>query len=240
VNDREIDAILEKAERASQNDDMSAAPLERIVAAIQPSLHRVRPLPSTRRLVSVLFLACMAVALVGAARLGFFGFAKMNLLTRTITFSVLSLLILFAAIEFVHDMIPGSLRRWSPLALLGICSVALLGVFAVLFREAGMDHFVSAGAKCLLAGLLHAIPSGLLGWLVLRRGFAVKLFSAGLAAGTLGGLAGVALLEMHCANFQFAHVLVWHIAVVPVSAAAGSLVGYLSKFTSGPARLRTK
>jgi hypothetical protein len=240
VNDRQIDAILNKAAHAPQDEDMSAAPLQRIVASIQLSLHQVRPLPSTRKLVAMLFLMCMVVAVAGAAQMGFYGFAKMNLLTRAITFSALGLLVLLAATEFVHEMIPGSLRHWSPLAQLGICSAALFGVFAVLFREAGMDHFVSAGAKCLLAGLLHAIPSGLLGWLVLRRGFAVKSFSAGLAAGTLGGLTGVALLEMHCANFQFAHVLVWHIAVVPVSAAAGSLVGYLSKFTSGPARLRPK
>jgi hypothetical protein len=232
VNDREIDAILKKAANAPQDDDLSAAGVQRIVASIQPSLHQVRPLPSTPKLVSVLFLVCVVVAFGGAARVGFYGFAKMNLLTRVLTFSVVSLLILLAATEFVYDMIPGSLRRWSPLALLGICSVVLLGVFAVLFRDPGMDYFVSAGVRCLLAGLFLAVPAGLLSWLVLRRGFAVRSFSAGLAAGTLGGLAGVALLEMHCANFQSAHVLVWHVAVVPASAATGGLVAFLSNFTS--------
>ena len=34
------------------------------------------------------------------------------------------------------------------------------------------------------------------------------------------------MLELHCANFQALHVLVWHTAVVPVSAAAGALVGW--------------
>ena len=34
------------------------------------------------------------------------------------------------------------------------------------------------------------------------------------------------VLELHCVNFEALHVLVWHTAVVPVSAAAGALVGW--------------
>jgi hypothetical protein len=75
--------------------------------------------------------------------------------------------------------------------------------------------------KCLIAGLSVAIPAGLLTWLVLRRGYAVDRAAAGLAAGTLAGLAGVATLELHCPNFELYHILLWHTAVVPLSAAAG-------------------
>jgi hypothetical protein len=225
VNDREIDKLLTKAARVP--DETNAMPLDRIIASIKPSFRPVRPLPSTRKLVIALFMVCITVSVAGAARAGFYGFAKMSLPTRVITFLTLSLLILMADIEFVHDMIPGSLRRWSPAALLGICTAVLLSVFALLFRDPGMDHFISAGIKCLLAGLLHAVPAGLLSWLVLRRGFAVRSISAGFAAGTLGGLAGVGLLEMHCPNFQSAHVLLWHIVVVPLSAAVGALTAYL-------------
>ena len=42
----------------------------------------------------------------------------------------------------------------------------------------------------------------------------------------LGGLAAVGVLELHCPNFQAAHVLVWHTAVVPLSAAAGAFVAW--------------
>lgn len=226
MNDREIDAMLNKAAQARQGD-MNAGPVQRIVALIQPSLRPIRPLPSTRKLVGALFLVCMAVALAGAARAGFYGFVKMNLLTRALTFSALIVLILLAATEFAREMIPGSLRRWSPIAFLGVCIAVLSAVFAFLFRDSGMDHFFSAGIRCLFAGLLHAVPVALLSWLVLRRGFPVKPVSAGLAAGTLGGLAGVGLLELHCANFQSAHVLMWHIAIVPLSAIAGGLGAYL-------------
>jgi len=33
-------------------------------------------------------------------------------------------------------------------------------------------------------------------------------------------------LELHCPNLEAAHVLVWHVAVVPVSAVVGALVGW--------------
>jgi hypothetical protein len=51
-----------------------------------------------------------------------------------------------------------------------------------------------------------------------------------LAAGTLAGLAGVGMLELHCPNFQATHILVWHTAVVPVSAALGALLGWTIRF----------
>jgi hypothetical protein len=80
---------------------------------------------------------------------------------------------------------------------------------------------------CLVVGVLHAVPAALLGWLLLRRGFAVKPIAAALAAGTFASLAGVTMLELHCANLQALHILVWHTAVVPVSAAIAALVAWL-------------
>ena len=49
--------------------------------------------------------------------------------------------------------------------------------------------------------------------------------SAGLAAGTLAGLAGVIALELHCPNFRAMHVMVWHTIVILVSASLGGLSG---------------
>ena len=34
------------------------------------------------------------------------------------------------------------------------------------------------------------------------------------------------MLELHCANFLALHILLWHTAVLPASAAAGALVGW--------------
>jgi hypothetical protein len=231
VRDEEIDEALNKAARAPYG--LERALLKRVADSIKSSLRPVRPLPSTWVLTAGLVLICAAVALAGAARAGFYGIEKMSLWERALIFSTLGILAWVAGTEFVNEMIPGSRRRVSPLTLLGMASVALVGVFAVLFRDYRTDHFVSAGIVCLLTGFLHAIPAALLSWLVLRRGFAVNSVSAGLVAGTLGGLAGVGMLELHCANFQATHVLVWHTAVIPLSGAAGALVAWTLRLRPG-------
>jgi hypothetical protein len=228
VKDEELDDVLKKAAQAPQ--DLDPLLLKRIGDSIKPSLRPVRPLPPVWRMTVSLVLVGAAVSLAGAARAGFFGIAKMNLLERSVIFPALGLLACFAAVCFVHQMIPASRIRVSPGALLALGSVALLAVFALLFRDYHTDHFFSVGIVCLLTGLLHAIPAGLLSWLMLRRGFSVDPASAGLAAGMLGGLAGVGLLELHCPNFQATHILVWHAAVVPVSAGLGALLGWKLRF----------
>ena len=224
MRDEEIDEVLKKAARAP--DDLRPEMLQRVADSIKPSLCPVRPLPPTWVMAGGLVLVCAVVSFAGAARAGFFGFEKMDLLERLLVFPALVLLAWMAGSEFVHAMIPGSRRRISPGAFLGFASAALLAVFAFLFRDYRTDHFFSVGIVCLLTGFLHAIPAALLGWLLLRRGFAVSSVSAGLVAGVLGGLAGVGVLELHCPNFEAAHVLVWHTAVVPLSGAAGALVAW--------------
>jgi hypothetical protein len=210
--------------------EVEASLLKRVADSIKPSMRPVHPLPRTWVLTGGLVLVCAAVALAGAARSGFYGVEKMGLLERLLIFSTLGFLAWVAGTEFVNEMIPGSRRRESAGALLGMGSLVLVGVFALLFHDYHTDHFVSVGIICLITGVLHAIPAALLSWLVLRRGFAVNFVSAGLVAGTLAGLAGVGLLELHCPNFQATHILVWHTAVVPVSGALGALIGWALRF----------
>jgi hypothetical protein len=99
-------------------------------------------------------------------------------------------------------------------------------MFGLLFDDYRIENFVPAGLTCLSTGVLHAIPAALLAWWVLRRGCVLDSVSAGLAVGALAGLAGLAVLELHCANFEALHVLVWHTPVVPVNAGFGALIGW--------------
>jgi hypothetical protein len=165
----------------------------------------------------------------------------MSLPERSAVFSTLAILLLTAAAELVRAMIPGSSRRISSGNLFAVGTLSLLAVLALCFRDYQVTHFMRAGVVCLAIGLLHAIPAGLLIWLVLRRGFAVDAVSAGLAAGTLAGLVGVAMLELHCPNFQAVHVLVWHIGVLLISAVLGALCGrvLVSKSTAQHGRQTT-
>jgi len=170
-----------------------------------------------------LLLICATVSVAGAARAGFFGFAKMNLQDRLLVFPELALLACVAAGEFVHAMVPGSLRRISPGALLGFGSAALLAVFAFLFRDYQTDHFFSAGVVCLLTGVLHAIPAALLGgFSSAAASRSTRYLQDWRRSARRLGRGGV--LELHCPNFQAAHVLLWHTSVVPLSGAAGALV----------------
>ena len=220
MSDRDIDELLKGAEVPNRP---RAETLERITGSIAGSLRPVRPLPSWSMLFGGVTLVCSAVALAGAAGLGFFGITKMTSFERIFVFSALALLVFAAARETVSAMVPGSRRRLSSNALLAIAGIALASVLALCFRDYQTTRFIHSGLVCLTIGLLHAAVAGLLGWVVLRRGFAVDAMSAGLAAGTLAGLAGVAMLELHCPNFQAAHILVWHLGVLLLSAGLGAL-----------------
>jgi len=229
LNDGEIDELLN---RAKVPPGPGAETLGRIAESIAASMRPVLPLPPQWMLAGGVALTCALVAVAGAAAMGFAGIAKMSALERAAVFSALGILVLAAASELVSAIIPGSRRRFSSSALLMVTGLCLAAVLALCFRDYRTTHFIHAGLVCLGIGVLHAIPAGLLSWLVLRRGFAVDAVSAGLAAGTLAGLAGVGMLELHCPNFEAAHVLVWHLSVLLVSAVLGALCGWWSSSAS--------
>ena len=231
MNDREIDDILKQAAQAPGQVD--PALLDRIAGTIQSSLRPVRPLPPAWVLSLGLVLVCAAVALAGAARSGFYGIQKLTAFERALIFPTLVIFMALAAAACVGQMIPGSRRRVAPGSLVAGGSLALAAVFAAVFHDYQTAHFVSQGLVCLAAGLFYAVPAALASWLVLRRGFAVNAVAAGLVAGTLAGLAGVTMLELHCANLQAPHVMLWHTAVMPVSGAAGALLAWLLRYRAG-------
>lgn len=237
MNDRKIDEVLHGATLPQGPKEETVG---RIVESIAGSMRPVRPAPPRWVLTGGCVAICAAVMSVGAAWLGFFGIAKMGLLERTVVFSALGILVLLASGELASAMIPGSLRRLSSRRLAALSGLILATVFAACFREYHTTHFLHAGLTCLSVGGLHAIAAGALTWLVLRRGFAVDAVSAGLATGTLAGLAGVGMLELHCSNFQAAHVLIWHLSVLFASAALGGLGGWGATLVrSRPATTRT-
>ena len=236
MNDEEIDRVLGKANPAA--DELDEALRARIVASIPSPLQAVRPLPRTWALKIGLVLICAAIGVAGAARAGYYGIETLGPWAALPVLAALGLLAWLAGEKLVAEMIPGRVHRLSPRALLIVVSGVLLAVFAFTFTDYHTHRFLSAGLACLITGLLHAIPAAVLVCILLRRGFAVNSISAGLVGGALAGLAGVTMLELHCNNFEALHVLVWHTAVVPVSAAAGAAVGWALRFRS-PARTGT-
>ena len=222
MKDPEIDRVLEDAARAPHS--VSPAVLDHIATSIHSSLHPVRPVPRTWVLTAGLLVLSAAVALGGAARSGLFGFWTQSVGERVIILSILAVLAGVVARELVSYWIPGRRHYLAPGWLVVLVSAALLSVFGSLFDDYHTSRFVPTGVICLSVGVLHAVFAACLAAWFLRRGLAVEPVSAGTIAGTFGGLSGVAMLELHCPNLEAPHVLFWHVAVVPVSAALGALV----------------
>ena len=238
MTDHEIDKRF--AGTAYPARDVSPAVLDRITVALHSSLTPVRALPAPGLLVGGLLLICAAVALAGAVRGGLFGFKAMGVAARISVLCTLAALAWLIAKELVSQWIPGSRRYLAPQSLVALASAVLLVVFGLEFSDYRVEHFVSAGIICLGAGVAHAIVAACLVAWFLRRGCALNLIAAGAVAGALGGISGVAMLELHCPNLEAAHVLVWHVAVVPVSAVTGALIGWVVRAWSDYLSLRSR
>jgi len=222
MRDSDIDDILKRA--ADAKKEVDPAILANISTSIGSFLKPVRALPPSWILASALVLICGTVAIAGALLLGPHGFQKMSAVEAGLIFAVLGLLVALSAMQCVAEVIPGRQWRMAPWLLVVCDCIGLGAVFGLLFHDYGTERFVSQGLACLGTGLMHALPASLAAWWILSRGFAVNPAGAGLATGTLAGLAGIAMLELHCANFEAPHVIVWHIAVAPISGAIGAWV----------------
>ena len=212
MNDREIDRKLR------ESPPVDRALLERIQSRIQADARPVRPLAARWVLGAELIAVALLVGFAAAWRVGFYAIHKFTAGQAAPIFASLGVLIILAAGAVTAAMIPGA-RQWvRPAPLTGIACLLLAGVFAAVFSDYSTSRFVPDGIACLKAGLMTAIPAGLLAWLVMRRGFVIS----GAAAGALAGLAGVLMLELHCPIFEAPHAMVWHVAVIPVSAMLGT------------------
>jgi hypothetical protein len=221
MNDKDIDQALRETAAAQH---VESAQLDRITASLCADLRPVRPLPPLGLQVTALAAVSAVLAWADAAYLGLYGIERLGAVRIAGIFSALTVLLVLASRLSAGAMVPGSKRILQPGAMLVAGSLGLALLFDALFHDPRMDNFVPAGIACLVAGLICALPVAVASWLILRRGFAVNAWEAGLAGGTMAGLAGVVMLELHCPNFRTLHVVVWHTAVIPLSGLAGAAI----------------
>jgi hypothetical protein len=203
--------------------------LEIISGSLRSDLRPVRPLPATWAMIAALFAFFAAVSLFGAIWLSFAGFNRLSNTAVAAIFLSLAVLALLAAAAAASAMVPGSSRWFHPAAVPVAACLVMAGVFSFVFPDHHMGRFVHDGIVCLKAGILWAAPAAVGAWVILLRGFAVDRGAAGIALGTFAGLAGVAVLELHCPNFHLPHVIVWHLAVLPIAALVGQALLYSTR-----------
>lgn len=223
VTSQEIDERLRAAGSALPPAPATGEIKETVASTLRP----VRPLPSARRLALHFFAVYVCAALAGGWALGMYGLRALSPVQRIVIFSASACAAGFAAIASAREMRPAGGRRLAGAAL-ALAAFGFVFVFAALFHDYALRQFVRQGIPCLTAGLVFAVPAALAVSLVFRRGFALNLAAAGLAAGTVAGLAGLGALELHCPNLNAMHVMVWHVAVVVLSGLAGMLIGWFA------------
>jgi hypothetical protein len=223
-------AMLEALAAPSELPDPQL--LARIEQSIDESLRPVRPLPSDRTMIALATGLLVAFAGVIIPH----GFKALHVLTATqklLYYAVIAVSAVLVAAATVHEMIPGSRMRIRPTVAVAAALFSISAIVTLLFQDFRLTEFVKLGLPCLEVGTACAFVAALLASFLLRKGFPsspVRLF---VTAGSLSGLAGVAALALHCPIENSAHVIVWHLGVIVIGAAAGAAVGisreYLSK-----------
>jgi hypothetical protein len=223
----EIDRILiGAANRAMAHPD--PAVIEVAKSAIPETVSPARALPAPWLFVLALLGVFAVVSVFGASALGVRGLPVLNAARRAVIFPVLLAAAAMAAIATVHEMRPAGGRRLGPITLAASVT-SLLATFGLLFHNYDAGNFVVEGLRCLAAGLACAAPAGFAISLFLRRGFVLDWRAAGIAAGTLAGLAGICMLEIHCPILNAPHIMCWHVAVAPASTVSGLFIGWIAQ-----------
>jgi hypothetical protein len=203
--------------------------IHRFQQLVAKSLKPVRPLPSDRKLIWTFLGLFTAFSLVAAIPFGYYGFRVLSPYQRTFYYGILLLLAILFAVATAHEMIPGSKRRINSswLILAAACILPLL-VFA-LFPDFEVDRFAALGIPCLRLGLVCALLSGSLLWLVSRKGFFLSPVAGVATVGLFAGLAGVAVLALHCPIHNWPHIVAWHLGAMALGGVGGTIFGTIQK-----------
>ncbi len=208
--------------------EFDPAVLDRIRPPVLSSVEPVRPLAPAGVFMAAILILVAAAATAGGMLFGLHGLPVLSPAERWAIFSTLFAIAVLGAFAAARDMRPGA-RTVRGGVLFVIAIAAIETVFLSVFHDYGADRFVRLGMVCLGAGLACSVPTGLLVWLLMRRGYIVAPVSTGAAIGVVSGLTGLAALELHCPVLTIPHVAVWHVGVLVVCTGAGALVGWVAR-----------
>jgi hypothetical protein len=213
ISSSEIDGLL-------KSDDIAPLPPERlrgIEESVASDLKPVRPLAPESFYFATLAAIFIAVCL-GSWRLmaGPKGWDVLSHAQRSLIFVPLlatAALLIFAV---VRQMTPAAAYPRSA-AIIGAGLFLWMLVFMLLmFPRPQESAFVHNALVCFRAGMLYAVPTGVVFAVLLGRGAVLAPGITGAVAGGLAGLIGLTVLEIHCPNLNLYHILAAHVSVVVV------------------------
>lgn len=223
----DFDRILDQAAHPALPPDAGRDAIERVERALMRDLRPVQLLAPLWVFALAFLVLFAALAAISATALGLHGIHALSQGQRALIFPALLLAAWLAAVACVREMRPAAGLRLGALAL-ALAAVGFPALFSLVFHNYSFQNFVDEGVPCLVAGLSVSIPAGVLMAFILRRGFVMEWSMAGVAAGTLAGLTGLGMLELHCQNLKAIHVIVWHVAVVVASGFLGFTIGWIA------------
>ncbi|MDQ2900983.1 MAG: DUF1109 domain-containing protein [Acidobacteriota bacterium] len=202
--------------------------LEHIERLVTDSLTPIRALPSDMVLMAVFVALFTVFAVVGTVPFGFFGFRLLDPRQRLAIYGIISICAFFLAAAVVGEMIPGSKRKRDPWRVILRSLLYLIAITLVIFQNFDRTRFVARGIPCLRLGSICAAVAGLCMYAVLRKGLVTSPAQAGAVTGAFAGLAGIAVLALHCPIHSAAHILTWHLSVMLLGAVGGAIFGLVS------------
>jgi hypothetical protein len=217
ILDREAEQLLVSKPIPSLRPDR----LKRIETAVVRDLRPVRPLSPEGAYFAAIAGIFLAVFSLGCYLAGQQGWFALSDLQKIVVFAPMAASVALLAFSVVRQMRPArKLARSSALISAALFVVLLLAILGV-FRPAQESSFVQHGMACFRTGMAFAIPAAFLFALPLHRGAGLSPALSGAASGGLAGLAGLAVLEIHCPNLNVYHIVVWHVSVTVVCVVAG-------------------
>jgi hypothetical protein len=179
----------------------------------------------------------VAIAALGAYRMGAFGIRVMTPLQNTAIFSVLAVSTGLLAYSLVQQMVPGTRHRISPRLLPAAITISLMIAITFLFQFQHERNFWGNAWACIRAGTPFGVLAAVPLWLVLRRGAILSPAVTGASTGLFAGLVGTSVLEIHCPNLHASHILVSHLGVAMLCALAGLVIGWVVDAASVPSKI---
>jgi hypothetical protein len=224
--DRRIDAILASAPGA----DLSPRVSMTIQETIQRSLTPVAPLPALWARAGQLLLIFVCVGVLKLALLGTTALQQMTARERLGNVGATLLGATLLSIALARHMTPGGLRRLPSGVALTAVMLGFLIAVAVAVPGPWTSVFIAEGLPCFRAGLVMAIPFGLLYWFLMRRGQPMSFTALSQPLGAMAGLLAATVPTVRqatCSHQEVVgHLLVWHGGVVLVASMAAVLIAY--------------